>query len=174
MESCVVFLQPLHMQDLVLLPWVWAPLLVLQRQLLPVLQFAQPLGMRRLMIHQRQPRGAPWNDSTGVRGSRSLLLPLRRPRRTPQVGGLPTFYTAPDFSTIDKNWSLPAIFVYLGVYEMCWWVGALITKAQSSFCTKAQTPTRKGGWQVTEVVPHRLGPNAVAMASVHSAQAPAP
>jgi hypothetical protein len=127
------------MEDLVAPLWALLQLLVQQQYLLlQGLQLLQLQVMHHQMLHQMQPHGAPWNDLTGARGSRSLHLPLGRPRQTPQVGGLPTYYTAPDFSTIDKNRPLPAIFAHFGSYEMCCQFWAFITKAQSSFCTRAQ------------------------------------
>ena len=71
-----------------------AVLLSWQALQLPVLLMRQRLGWRRQMTRQRQPRGVPWNDSEGARGSRSLHLPLGRPVQVPWMGGLPTFHGA--------------------------------------------------------------------------------
>ena len=73
------------------LAWVLHSLQALQLLALPMGQ--QP-GWRRQSTRQRQPRGVPWSDSEGARGSRSLHLPLGRRAQVPGMGGLPTFYGA--------------------------------------------------------------------------------
>jgi hypothetical protein len=62
------------------------------------------------------------------------------------VGGLPTYYTAPDFSTIDKNRPLPAIFGQLGAYEMCCSEELGAQKHNHPFAQKHKVP--QGAWDL--------------------------
>ena len=172
-ESCDVFLQRQRMRDRGEQFLAWVLLLVLRGHSLRALLVLQLRAMIHLMPHPTQPHGAPWIDSIGARGSRSLQLPLGRPFRAPQ-GGRITHRSTGARHFNDRQKQPPHRNLSSAREEVKCVSGGIWAQKHKQTMHKSTNILFLTLQKVTKFVFHRLGRRGTALASVHSAYAPAP